>query len=160
MTDLLGVQAQRCVFALWRAAQRSQATHPQLLIQFIDGAMTDSLALAGGCGLKDASLDLGGQRREHGQHQELWDSRAKALHALIQDLASGLNLLLTREEQEDITCVGVRCHACVGVMSHNRCHTCVGERCPTCEDVCKSGAEERKQDVAHCLKFLLACPQK
>ena len=52
------------------------------------------LARAGWRGVEDARLHLGGQAGVDGQDDELRHRRAQALHALEQDLARGVDLVL------------------------------------------------------------------
>ena len=61
------------------------------------------LSAARGRRVEDAGLHLAGQRRVHGQDDELRDVRPQRLHPLVQDLTRRVDLLLARQEHQDVT---------------------------------------------------------
>ena len=63
----------------------------------------DHLPAPRGRGLEDARLHLGRQGRVHREDVEVRDGRTEALHALEEHLARGVDLLLARQEQQDVT---------------------------------------------------------
>ena len=62
----------------------------------------DDLARARGRRVKDARLHLGGKGGVDGEDDELGHRGAEGLHALVEDLARGVDLLLTGQEEQDV----------------------------------------------------------
>lgn len=54
--------------------------------------------------VKDPGLHFTGQRAVDGEDNEFGYLTAQSFHSLIQDLTGCVNLLLTRQEQQYITC--------------------------------------------------------
>ena len=55
-------------------------------------------------GVEDAGLHLAGQGAVHGQDEQLGHLGAESLHPLVQDLTGRVDLLLARQEQQDVPC--------------------------------------------------------
>ena len=68
-----------------------------------DERVSSYLAGAGWGGVKDARLHLAGQCAVDGKDDEFGDLRSEGLHAFVEDLTGAVNLLLTRQEQQDVS---------------------------------------------------------
>ena len=68
------------------------------------GTLAVHLAAARWRRLKDARLHLAGEGAVDGEDDELGDLGSEGLHPLVEDLARRVDLLLTGEEEEDVTC--------------------------------------------------------
>lgn len=56
------------------------------------------------CWVKDPGLHFTGQGRVDWEDDQLWDIRTKGFHSFVQDLTGSVDLLLTRQEHQDVTC--------------------------------------------------------
>lgn len=56
------------------------------------------------CWVKDPGLHFTGQGRVNWEDDQLWDIRTERFHSFVQDLTSSVDLLLTRQEHQDVTC--------------------------------------------------------
>lgn len=56
------------------------------------------------CWVKDPGLHFTGQGRVYWEDDQLWDIRTERFHSFVQDLTSSIDLLLTRQEHQDVSC--------------------------------------------------------